>query len=64
MDQTTWIALAAPLVLLEVVLKIVALVSLKRAEKTRGPKALWAVLILLTTAIGWILWFVVGRDEG
>jgi len=53
-----------PLALLEIGLKVVALVSLSRAERVRGgSKAVWAALILLVGFFGSVLWFVLGREE-
>lgn len=64
MDDTTLLLLLVPILLLELGMKVAALVHLSRAERTKGPKALWAALIVLTTGLGWILYFLVGRDEG
>ncbi len=56
--------LLVPLLLLEIGLKIAALVSLSRASRVRfGNKALWAALIVLVGLMGSVLWFFVGRDE-
>ena len=52
-----------PVILLELVLIAVALVDLARRERTRGPKWLWALIILFVSGIGPILYFVVGREE-
>jgi len=52
-----------PLVLLQLILVIVALVDLARREKTRGPKWLWAVIIIVGELIGPILYFIIGREE-
>ncbi len=52
-----------PLVLLQLILMIVALVDLSRREKTRGPKWLWVIVIVLGELIGPIVYFIVGREE-
>lgn len=52
-----------PLVVLQLVLMIVALVDLSKREKTRGPKWLWAIIIILGELIGPVLYFVIGREE-
>jgi hypothetical protein len=54
-------ALIAPILVIQVILLVVALVDLIRIEKTNGPKWLWAVIILLINIIGPILYFVIGR---
>lgn len=52
-----------PIVLLQLILMIVALVDLIRREKTRGPKWLWAIVIILGELIGPIVYFIFGREE-
>jgi len=52
-----------PLVLLQLILIIVALVDLSKREKTRGPKWLWLIIIILGELIGPILYFVIGRED-
>ncbi|MGD1994883.1 MAG: PLD nuclease N-terminal domain-containing protein [Anaerolineae bacterium] len=58
-----WIPLLAPILLIEIALMIVALVDLARRERTKGPKWVWAVVIVLLNLIGPILYFVFGREE-
>jgi hypothetical protein len=52
-----------PLVLLQLTLMIVALVDLIRREKTRGPKWVWVLVILLGELIGPIIYFIFGRED-
>jgi hypothetical protein len=52
-----------PVLIIQLVLMIVALIDLVRREKTRGPKWLWVVIILLVNYIGPIIYFVAGRQE-
>jgi len=52
-----------PIVLLQLVLMIVALVDLIRREKTRGPKWLWVIVIVIGELIGPIVYFIFGREE-
>ena len=52
-----------PIVLLQLILMIVALVDLIRREKTRGPKWLWVIVIVLVELIGPIVYFIFGREE-
>ncbi len=61
--DTKLLLLLAPIVILEFVMKGIALFNLRKQEHTRGPKLLWAILILLTTAIGWICYFAVGQTD-
>lgn len=53
--------LVAPILVIQAILLIVALVDLIKIEKTNGPKWIWAIVILLINIIGPILYFVVGR---
>ena len=52
-----------PILLLQLVLIVVALIDLARRERTRGPKWLWVLIILFVNLIGPIIYFVVGREE-
>ena len=52
-----------PIVLLQLLLIVVALVDLVRRPKVNGPKWVWAVIILLINFIGPIAYFLVGRRE-
>ena len=50
-----------PILVLQLILMITALVSCIREEKTNGPKWLWILIILIIDLIGPVLYFVVGR---
>ena len=52
-----------PIVLLQLLLIVVALVDLVRRPKVNGPKWVWVVIILLINFIGPIAFFLVGRRE-
>ncbi len=52
-----------PIIVIELALMLAALVDLVRREKTRGPKWMWALIIVFTNFIGPIVYFVVGRKE-
>lgn len=52
-----------PLFILQLVLLVLALVDLIKREKTRGPKWLWVVIIIMVSMIGPIVYFVLGREE-
>ena len=57
-----YLPLIAPLVLIQVGLMIFGYVDLIRRERTKGPKWVWA-LILLISIIGPVIYFVAGREE-
>lgn len=56
-------AIIAPILVLQFILTIVALISCIRQEETNGPKWLWIVLILFVNLLGAILYFVIGRRQ-
>lgn len=51
----------APILMLQLILMVTALVSCIREERMNGPKWLWILLILFVSLIGPVLYFVVGR---
>jgi len=55
------LTLLIPIVVAELVLMVTALIVLARAERTRGPKFMWALIILLGSLLGSIVFFVFGR---
>lgn len=60
--QFVWLLI--PIVLLEWVLKGVALVDLlKPGRRTRGPQWLWIVVIFAISWIGPIVYLAFGREE-
>jgi hypothetical protein len=53
----------APILIIQLILIIVAIIDLVRIENTNGPKWMWALIILLINIIGPILYFVIGRKR-
>jgi hypothetical protein len=58
-----YLPLLIPLALVQLGLMVFALIDLIRREKTRGPKWVWALVILFVNMIGPIVYFIVGREE-
>jgi uncharacterized membrane protein YhaH (DUF805 family) len=58
-----YLPLLIPVILIQLALMITALVDLIRRAQTRGPKWVWALVILLVNFIGPIIYFVAGRKE-
>lgn len=58
-----WLPFLIPLVVLQVLLMVVALVDLLRRERTRGPKWAWALLVVLVNLIGPVVYLLFGREE-
>jgi hypothetical protein len=53
--------LVTPILIIQLILLIVALVDLSRTENTNGSKLLWVFIIVFVNIIGPILYFVIGR---
>ena len=52
-----------PLVIIQLALAVYCLVDLSRRENTRGPKWLWAIIIILGELVGPIIYLLFGRLE-
>ncbi|MGE5675283.1 MAG: PLD nuclease N-terminal domain-containing protein [Mycobacterium leprae] len=64
-DLKAMLPIVAPILLIDLILIVVALVDLVRREpeRVRGPKWLWALVILLVSTLGPIIYLVIGRKE-
>lgn len=60
LNDIPWGAIA-PILVIQLILMLTALISCIREERTNGPKWLWIILILFLSLIGPVLYFVVGR---
>ncbi len=58
-----YLPLLIPIIVIQLVLMIVALVDILKREKTRGPKWLWVLIVVLGEMLGPILYFVIGREK-
>ena len=58
-----YLPLLIPVILIEIILLIVALLDLIKRQQTRGPKWVWALVIVLVNIIGPIVYFIFGRRE-
>ncbi|MCR8657655.1 PLD nuclease N-terminal domain-containing protein [Paenibacillus endoradicis] len=56
-------ALIAPVLGIQLILMIIALIDLLKIHATNGPKWLWLVLILVSGLLGSIVYFIVGRKQ-
>jgi len=63
LDIAKYLPLLIPILLLQLGLIVFALVDLARRERTRGPKWMWVIIIILGELIGPIIYFLVGREE-
>lgn len=55
--------LLIPVVIVQVILLVVSLLDLRKQAATRGPKWMWAVIIIFVNIVGPILYFVLARKE-
>ncbi|MNR59950.1 Negative regulatory protein YxlE [compost metagenome] len=51
----------APVLIVQLILMVTALVACAKAERMNGPKWLWVLIILFVGIIGPVLFFVIGR---
>ncbi|HHU20001.1 MAG TPA: PLDc_N domain-containing protein [Bacilli bacterium] len=50
-----------PLLVLQFILLVVALIAWFKTDETKGPKWVWLLIILFVSMIGPILFFILGR---
>jgi hypothetical protein len=62
-ELTRILPMLAPLVLIQLVLMIAGVVDWSKRERTRGPKWVWLVVILVFSIIGPVAYFLIGREE-
>lgn len=62
MENVNWL-LIAPLFLLQIILLVTGLISLKHTPKTNGPKWMWALVIIFVNTLGPIIYFLFGRKK-
>jgi len=58
-----FLPLIIPIIVIELILLVVALVDAIRRPKTNGPKWMWILIIVLVNLIGPIVYLIVGRKE-
>ena len=55
--------LLLPVIIVQLLLLTVALIDCIRAERTRGAKWIWILVIVLLQLIGPVLYFVFGKEK-
>lgn len=53
----------APLLAIQFILLVVALIDWIRIRETNGPKWLWLIIILFVGTLGPVLYFIIGRKN-
>ncbi|ETT82555.1 PLD nuclease N-terminal domain-containing protein [Viridibacillus sp. FSL R5-0477] len=52
-----------PIIIIQFILMIVALIDLVKIPQTNGPKWLWAIVIVFANILGPIIYFIFGRKQ-
>jgi hypothetical protein len=55
--------LIAPLLVIQFILAIVAIIDIVRSQSTNGPKWVWVIVSLLFSMLGPIAYFIFGRKN-
>jgi hypothetical protein len=63
LDWSRYAVFLVPLVLLQLALMTVALRDLMRRKSTRGPRWVWALVIVFVNVLGPLIYFTLGRTE-
>jgi hypothetical protein len=58
-----YLPLLIPVLVLELGLMIYCLVDVIRRPKTRGPKWMWIVIVVVINLLGPIAYLIIGREE-
>jgi len=53
--------IVAPVLVIQLILMVIALVLCAKAENTLGPKWMWVLIILFANIVGPIAFFIAGR---
>jgi DMSO reductase anchor subunit len=52
-----------PVLLLQLGLAIFCLIDLARRNRTKGPKWMWAIIIIFGELLGPLVYLLIGREE-
>ena len=63
MDKSDLLRLLIPVLFIQLILMVTALVYLYRANSVRGNKWIWVLVIVFANIVGPILFFAFGRKE-
>lgn len=61
-EEINW-ALVAPIFVIQLILQIIAIVDLVRNDEPRGPKPMWAIIIIVGSLLGPVAYFIFGRRQ-
>ncbi len=52
-----------PILIIELILAVIAILDLVKQQSLRGPKWMWVVIVCFVQIVGPILYFVLARKE-
>ncbi|NMD69989.1 PLDc_N domain-containing protein [Bacillus sp. DNRA2] len=55
--------LLIPILIVQLILLVIALINVIKADNTNGPKWVWVLIIVFINIIGPIVYFVFGRRD-
>lgn len=58
-----YLPILAPIIIIQLILLLVALIDVIRIKQTNGPKWMWVLIIICINIFGPILYFIFGRKE-
>lgn len=62
-DFMPYLPLVIPIILIDLGLKIAAVLDIRKQPKLRGPKWMWVLIALFVNLIGPILYFTLARED-
>ena len=62
-EMKPFIPYLIPVIIIQLGLMVFALADLVRRERTKGPKWMWAIIIVAVNIIGPVVYLLAGKDE-
>jgi hypothetical protein len=62
-ELSRYIPLLIPLLIIQLILMVAALIDIIRNRRTRGPEWVWILVVVFVATIGPIIYFIAGKEE-